>query len=122
MTLTPSGSAITLDVLVAPSDFDVSVELRAFVFPVSVLEIIVELAFVAAGATAAALTVDGVGAAAAVGKGVTLSATGFAVGASSSGRLRSNASASEGVCAGVLEARTVGAADAGRTGAAEANG
>ena len=49
MMLTPSGSAISFEVLVALRAFDVSVEPSDFAVPVNVREVIVELGFVAPG-------------------------------------------------------------------------
>jgi hypothetical protein len=124
----PSGIASTFEVLVALVDLDDSDELSALVLPVNVRDVIVvEVDGAAAGAAvdeAGAATGTATGATAATGNGVTLSATGAAEaapteGASSSGRWRSNASASDGVCAGVFVARAVPAWD---DGAAETTG
>lgn len=64
MMFTPSGSAITWEVLVALSTFEVSVALSDFAVPVNVLEVIVELEL--AGASEAT-TGTAAGAAAATG-------------------------------------------------------
>jgi hypothetical protein len=50
MRLTPSGSAITREVLVALRAFEVSVELSVFAVPVNVFEVAVALELTAAGA------------------------------------------------------------------------
>jgi hypothetical protein len=140
MRLTPSGIASTFEVLVALADLDASAPFSAFVLPVNVLDVIV-VEVELGTAAGAALTVGGVvsggaaggtatganataatggatiGAAVATGNGVTLlvldGATAAASydGISSSGRLRSNASASDGVCAGVLAVDVVPAGD-----------
>jgi hypothetical protein len=99
---------------VALVDLDESDELSALVLPVNVRDVIVVEAdgAVAGLGDAGAAIGTATGATAATGNGVTLSATGAVEaasteGASSSGRWRSNASASDGVCAGVFVARAV---------------
>ena len=54
MRLTPSGSSITFEVLVALADFDASAELSAFAVPVNAFEVVVEPVFVAADAAGTA--------------------------------------------------------------------